>query len=371
MTSLRRMVVTWTATAYGGAEKSTLELCRTIRRRFQIEATAIIWHHGAAFDFDDAQDGDAFVVHCYDADEYRQAVAEALGDDSRSMVIISNHRTYQIDLTFARERGLASAVTFRQTPMVDEALRTLPSPTASELQYMRGGELDWDLLRHAAALVGVSDFGARGIARFAPQHTGITRIYNGLTMPGGVGTVTARPVRRFLIVARLIDWKAVDFGMVAFSKISACYPDARLQIAGDGEEETHLRKLAEQLQIDDRVEFLGFVHDIRKVYLSNDCLLHLSGIESFGRVVIEASLCGLPVVVPQSAGTGELVINEHTGLTFDASDVEDCVRAMDRAYHLSAEDYERLAVAGQQRALTVFNPDRVAEDYVALANSLL
>jgi len=370
VSALRRIVVTWMATAYGGAEKSSLELCRTIRQRFQVEVTLVMWHYGedGKFTLDVQQPN---VVHCFNIDEYRQCLAAALSVDALSTVMFSNHRTYQLDLELAEQSGVPTAVIFRQTPIADEALRTLASPVSAELTYLHGDELDWDSLHRAAALVGISNFGARGIARFAEQHRGVVRIYNGLQMPGEIGRVTARDVRRFLIVARLINWKAVDFGIEAFTRLSCQYPDVRLQIAGDGEEAARLRQLTQRLQASAKVEFLGFVSDIRSVYLDNDCLLHLSGIESFGRVVVEAALCGLAVVVPQSAGTGEVVINEHTGLTFAPSDLSDCVRAMERAYHLSENDYLRLASAARQRALAMFNLERLAEEYVGLANSML
>ena len=358
------------ATAYGGAEKSSVELCRTIRQRYQLDVVLVIWHYGEDFDFADGH-GEITVVRCHTADEYRRHVTDALSGNPGSTVVFSNHRTYAIDLRLAEHGSVPCAVIFRQTPMSDEPLRTLPSAESTELVYRRGNELDWGALQNAAALVGVSNFGVHGIEQFAKQHRCVARIYNGLRIPGERPAITARTVRRFLMVARLIDWKAVNFGIEAFARLARDYPDIRLQVAGDGPEAARLHQLADQLQISNRVEFLGFVNDIRWVYLNNDCLLHPCGIESFGRVVVEASLCGLPTVVTQSGGTGELVINEHTGLTFRPNDLTDCVRAMDCAYHLSESDFARLASGAQQRAEAMFNPERLAQEYVELANSML
>jgi glycosyltransferase involved in cell wall biosynthesis len=370
MRVVERIVVTWLATASGGAERSSIQLCRTIRQRYQIDVTLVLWHFGGVIDLaPDVGSESDHVVQCYNADEYRDSVTAALAASS-STVLFSNHRTFAIDLQLAKQHGVPSAVIFRQTPMKNEAMRTLPTATSSDLVYSQGDQLDWEVLQGAAVLVGVSDFGARGLARFA-NHSRIVRIFNGVQQPGTSVAVTPRAVRRFLIVARLIDWKTIDFGIEAFGQFSAQHPDARLQIAGDGDEELRLRELARKLQLDDRVEFLGFVNDIQRVYLGSDCLLHPTAIESFGRVVIEASLCGLLVVVPQSAGTGELVINEHTGLTFRPNDLPDCVRALERASDMSDTDYARLAAAGRQRAIAMFNTDRVAEEYVGLANSII
>ena len=372
MNALKRIVVTWLATARGGAEKSSFELCQAIRRRYQIEVVLVLWHYGAAFDFGASAEGAAGeVIHCYDGAEYRRRLASALAVNSASTALFSNHRTCQIDLHLAAQRGVKCATLFRETPLADESLRTLPAPTASELVFRRGGELDWGVLERSAALIGVSDFGVRGLARFAPQHPRIVRIYNGLRMPGETAAITPRAVRRFLIVSRLIGWKAVDFGITAFERLQRRYPAVRLQIAGEGEEWLKLRRLVDQLGLGEQVEFLGFKENIQRVYQANDCLLHVSGIESFGRVIVEANACGLPAVVPQSAGTGELVINGHTGLTFRPQDLPDCVRALDCAYHLSGARYALLSATARRRAQALFNLDRLVEEYVGLANSML
>lgn len=369
MNALKRIVITWLATARGGAEKSSLELCQALRQRYQVEVVLVLWHYGARFDFGAAAQDE--VRNCYHGAEYRQQLAAALAVEPTATVLFSNHRTYQIDLELAAQWGVKSGVLFRESPLVDEALRTLPSPLSSQLVFRRGGELDWPLLGRAAALVGVSGFGARQLAHFAPQHPQLVRIYNGLCAPDATVHITPRAVRRFLIVSRLIGWKAIDFGIRAFDQLRRRYPAVHLQIAGEGDELSRLQNLVAQLGLHPHVEFLGFQPDISRVYQANDCLLHVSTIESFGRVIVEANCCGLPAIVPQCAGTGELVINNHTGLTFQPRDLAGCVRALEAAYHLDAAAYLRLGQTAQRRAQALFNLERAVEDYLGLANTIL
>jgi glycosyltransferase involved in cell wall biosynthesis len=372
MSALKRIVLTWLATARGGAEKSSFELCQTIRRRYQVEVTLVLWHYGAAFDFGALTEGGAGeVIHCYDGEAYRRRLDGILAVDPGSTALFSNHRAYLVDLHLARRRGVKLAALFRETPLAQEALRALPSPTSSELVYQRGGELDWAALGRADALIGVSDFGVDGIARFAPRGARVVRIYNGPSLPDALFPIEPRAARRFLMVSRLIGWKAVDFGIRAFDRFRRRNPGVSLQIAGDGEEEAALRRLARRHGLDGLVEFLGFQEDIRRVYQANDCLLHVSGIESFGRVIIEAAACGLPAVVPQCGGPGELVVNGHTGFTFRPGDESDCLQALERAYRLGDAEYARVGSTARGRAQTFFNSDRMAEEYVGLANSML
>lgn len=369
MKALKRIVITWLATARGGAEKSSLELCQTLRQRYQVEVVLVLWHYGAPLDLGPAPPDT--VRNCYDVAQYREQVAAALAIEPAATVLFSNHRTYQIDLALAARLGVKSGVLFRESPLLDEALRTLPSPASSQLVFRRGGELDWPLLGRAAALVGVSGFGTRQLARFAPQHPQLVRIYNGLRPSAAPSQITPRPVRRFLIVSRLIGWKAIDFGIMAFAALRRRYPTVHLQIAGEGDELPRLQNLVDQLELHAHIEFLGFQQDINRVYQANDCLLHVSTIESFGRVIIEANWRGLPAIVPQCAGTGELVINNHTGLTFQPRDLADCLRALEAAYHLDDAGYVRLGRTAQQRAQALFNLDRAVEDYLGLANTIL
>ena len=131
MNALKRIVVTWLATARGGAEKSSFELCQTIRCRYRVQVVLISWIYEPAFDSGvTAHDAAGEVIHCYDGDEYRRRLSSALAVDSASTVLFSNHRTYQVDLHLAARQGVRCATLFRQTPLPDEALRTLPSPGA-------------------------------------------------------------------------------------------------------------------------------------------------------------------------------------------------------------------------------------------------
>jgi glycosyltransferase involved in cell wall biosynthesis len=75
-------------------------------------------------------------------------------------------------------------------------------------------------------------------------------------------------------------------------------PEVDLQLAGDGPLQPDLRALAGQLQIADRVEFLGNVNHavLPAVYQPADVLAQASRHEGQGLAVLEAAACGLPVV---------------------------------------------------------------------------
>ena len=90
----------------------------------------------------------------------------------------------------------------------------------------------------------------------------------------------------------------------------------RLLIVGGGPDREKLESLSETLGIRDVTSFAGKIsHEEVPTYLSKlDIFVALSRYESFGVAVIEASACGLPVVVSEVGGLPEVVKDRKTGL---------------------------------------------------------
>ncbi len=103
--------------------------------------------------------------------------------------------------------------------------------------------------------------------------------------------------------------------LVAFKELVEHFPKAKLVIAGSGEEESNLKKLAHSLGIMPGVDFLGKVDEAQKVNLLQKAwvLVNPSYMEGWGITTIEANACGTPVVASNVPGLCESVINPHTG----------------------------------------------------------
>lgn len=109
-------------------------------------------------------------------------------------------------------------------------------------------------------------------------------------------------------VGRLSREKGLHILLQAMARMSAHRP--RLVVAGAGPESESLKAQAESLALGERVEWLGYVpHDrVVDIYrrldlLAIPSLTVLGRREQFGRVVVEALACGVPVV---TSDTGEL-----------------------------------------------------------------
>lgn len=132
-----------------------------------------------------------------------------------------------------------------------------------------------------------------------------------------------------LSVGHLIERKGHDLVIRALTNL----PDTCLLIAGDGEEESNLRAIAQECGVADRVTFLGAIkHDaLRDYYGAVDVLVLASSREGWANVLLEAMACGTPVVASNVWGTPEVVATPEAGVLMRArtpTALADAVKAL-------------------------------------------
>lgn len=183
------------------------------------------------------------------------------------------------------------------------------------------------------------------------------------------------PGRAFIIGSanrRLVPEKGVDLLLRAAAELPGVW---RLHVAGDGPELSPLRRLASELGIAARVHFDGpLASDQIPAYLRNLDALALTSRtlpnwkEQFGRVLVEAMACGVPVLGSRS---GEIphVIGD-AGLIVPEEDI-DAIR--NGLLQLMQDDALRLELArrGRQRVLERFTQAQIAAETVAVYRAML
>jgi len=132
------------------------------------------------------------------------------------------------------------------------------------------------------------------------------------------------------VVARLVQIKGQDVLLRAAARLREQHPDVRYVIAGDGEARHTYEKLARELQIHDRVHFLGWRRDVPAVLktLSVVVLPTVLDFEGTPLAVIEAMAASRPVVATDVGGVAEVVRNGETGLLVPPRDPEALARAI-------------------------------------------
>lgn len=123
---------------------------------------------------------------------------------------------------------------------------------------------------------------------------------------------------RFIVghFSRLSPWKGQH---ILLEALANCPEDVTAIFVGDalfGEQDyaQYLHEIVAELGLESRVRFLGFRSDIVQLMSNCDLVAHTSiAPEPFGRVIVEAMLCGRPVVAVEAGGVVELVENAVTG----------------------------------------------------------
>ncbi|MER5743389.1 glycosyltransferase family 4 protein [Streptomyces sp. NPDC002225] len=134
--------------------------------------------------------------------------------------------------------------------------------------------------------------------------------------------------RIILCVARLVPRKGQDTLIRALPLIRRRVPDAVLLVVGKGPDEARLRKLAAR-HGEGAVHFVGGVphSGTPSYYAAADvfampCRTRRAGLEAegLGIVFLEAAASGLPVVVGDSGGAPDTVLDGRTGRVVDGTD---------------------------------------------------
>lgn len=166
------------------------------------------------------------------------------------------------------------------------------------------------------------------IARGIPAET-IRVIYNGVdveTLTPGQNERSGLPL--FSYLGRLKRYKRVDVVIRAFAMLEQ--PDARLEIAGKGDDLERLERLVAKLGLDDRVRFLGYITERQKRELLRRswATVLASPKEGWGISNLESAACGTPVVAADSPGIRESVVDGETGFLVPGSDIGAYAAAM-------------------------------------------
>ncbi len=124
-----------------------------------------------------------------------------------------------------------------------------------------------------------------------------TVIYNGLDVQNFLKNKSLRTeLQRMAYIGRMYPGKNVDLVIRLFEEIAGDSPKLELHLAGSGPLQGELEAQAQKSPYSDRIKFLGYVKDITSFYGSADLFVFLSAYESFGNVVAEALLTGLPTL---------------------------------------------------------------------------
>ncbi len=243
-------------------------------------------------------------------------------------------------LVCGRELGIPTVMTFHT--MVDDAAKyyspiKLPPETMERLIwfYLDKVLTHIDVVVTPTSCIG-SEIGSRGVT-----------CRNLVTIPTGTDVGTFHPgipsdvvrERHGLIGKRV----AIHVGRISYEKeldmvIRAMqHIDATLLVAGKGPAKADIEALVDELGLQDKVVFAGFVPDeeLPMYYNAADIAVSASKFETQGLSILEAMASGKPVACRNGRAFAEIVKDGVNGYLFD--DLDGCVEAMNRAFDAPQE----------------------------------
>ena len=161
----------------------------------------------------------------------------------------------------------------------------------------------------------------------------LRRVPLGMELPEMPAAAAPRDRGRFLFVGQIQRRKRHDDAIRALALVARDYPHARLAIAGNVFDPVYfeeLKRLAAELDVASRVEFLGTRTDVPALMRRAEAVVLCSESEAFGWVILEAMAHGAPVIASSVDGPREVIEHERTGLLVPCRDVAGYAAAMRR-----------------------------------------
>ena len=163
------------------------------------------------------------------------------------------------------------------------------------------------------------------------------------------------------IVARLVPIKNHVCFLEAARLVLERNDKACFVIVGDGELRAELERKARDLKIESRVIFMGFQHNLEKIYAGLDIVTLSSYNEGLPVALIEAMAAGKPVVSTDVGGVRDLILDGNNGLLVPSNDH----KALAEAIIYLLRKPERRAMmgrAGREKAYPDFDKKRLVVD---------
>lgn len=246
-----------------------------------------------------------------------------------------------------------------------------------------GRLLRWSLA-NCDALVAISDFVGRSLTDRGIDPARVHVVHNGIDVESwhpeagraetrrALGVMDDAPM--LLTVCRLFPEKGAGEVIEAVARLLPEHPGLQLFIVGTDITpgawfSAELRHRTAELELGDRVTFLGHRKDIERLMAACDVFVMPSTEEPFGLVFCEAMAMHRPVVALADGGTVEVVGSGDVGLLSERGDLDGLVANLDALL----KDPERRAAMGRAGRASVdarFTTKRMADDVAALYTAM-
>ncbi|MGH7129552.1 MAG: glycosyltransferase family 4 protein, partial [Planctomycetaceae bacterium] len=169
-----------------------------------------------------------------------------------------------------------------------------------------------------------------------------------VVVPGGFDAelfspAAAAPGYDLVLVGRLSPVKRVDVFIEVLQKVSGI----RAVVVGDGPARAELEKLAAERGVANRIDFVGWQNDVHAWLRQSRIFVLTSQSEGLSQAMVQAMLCGLPVVVSNVGDLRDLVVNGRNGFLVTPGNADECAA---QVAELCSDDARRSRMGEQARS---------------------
>jgi len=232
------------------------------------------------------------------------------------------------------------------------------------IEYTR--PIDWEqaaYLREVYAYVSLATFVSqrnlevteRHLAQRIPRGAVIRNPVN-LPAPEALPMPAADPVYRFAIVANLlVNHKGHDLLLEVLSSDKWKERPVELHIFGSGSDEGYIRSLITFFGLEDKVFMQGRTGDIRSVWARHHLLVMPSLNEGMALSVVEAMVCGRPVVTTDVGGNAEWITDGVDGFLAGGANTRAVDAALEAAWQ-RRDEWPEIGRRAHLRAMSLHDP---------------
>ena len=352
-----------------------------------------------------------------DRNVFSQVICYLRGDDNkRTKLEVWGHEVISLDTSKKKLRGFQPAVVFQLARIIKEkgidiihCQRHKPTVYGTLAAHMTGMNLkvishvhglgrtrsfrrkllNRVLFRRISHIIAVSNAVREDIIRtnwMSPLDKVVT-VYNGIDVKQYSDSSLTRKEARIRLglpdkevfvygtVGRLVETKGQEVLLKAFARVYEKYSESWLILVGDGRLESELRSLAAELNIDERVVFMGYRTDIPEVLKAYDVFVFPSIAEGMPLALLEAMAAELPVIASRVGGVLEILNTPELGTMVSAHSVDDLASAMEGLCRTSEEKRYEIGKALRERVLEEFSEEKmisaITAEYLVVMNMTL
>jgi glycosyltransferase involved in cell wall biosynthesis/uncharacterized HAD superfamily protein/hypoxanthine phosphoribosyltransferase len=148
---------------------------------------------------------------------------------------------------------------------------------------------------------------------------------------------------KLAVIGTLHDGKNQKDAVLATRDLLKKGIDTELVIVGEGNSDyiNELKRIISENQLEDNVNFLGYIPKPYSVLREIDVLVVCSRSEAFGRVIIEGMLAKKPIIATRIGGITEIITDGVNGLLYTPGKYEDLVKKLEFIFNnkVSSEMY--------------------------------